>query len=393
MHDGWKRLKHFEFLDATQRTTLFQREPRDFDVRAGRDELATFLGATLYVPAGRRDLSSDARRARRCGVTSMVLCLEDSIPDREVAAATGAVVASLLELAPEPDERPLTFVRVRAPEQIPALVARLDGNVGALAGFVLPKFDRECGAAYLNAVAAAPPPSDRPWWIMPILETADVMYAESRVTSMVALRDMLRPWADSVLAVRIGATDLSAFYGVRRPPELSIYDLPVVAAAIGDAVNIFARRDGTGFPVSGPVWEYFAPSQRVFKPQLRQTPFSSTGTQLRQGLLDATLDGLVREAILDRSGGMTGKSVIHPTHVAPVHAFSVVTDEEHADALDILRHDKEGGGVTSSQSANKMNEAGPHREWARTVSRRADAFGVAAPGVDFADLLGAIIGA
>ena len=97
------------------------------------------------------------------------------------------------------------------------------------------------------------------------------------------------------------------------------------------------------------------------------------------------LDGLIREVHLDKANGLIGKTVIHPSHVAAVHALSVVTHEEYCDAADILR--VTGGGAMASTYANKMNEAKPHRNWARRTMLRAEVFGVAAEGVTFVDLL------
>jgi hypothetical protein len=62
-----------------------------------------------------------------------------------------------------------------------------------------------------------------------------------------------------------------------------------------------------------------------------------------------------------------------------------VSAEEYADAICVLGRD--GGGASSSDYGNKMNELGPHRAWAQRISQRADAFGVLAENVSFADLL------
>lgn len=80
--------------------------------------------------------------------------------------------------------------------------------------------------------------------------------------------------------------------------------------------------------------------------------------------------------------------MIHPDHVAPVHSLLVVTHEEYDDAQAVL--DSTGGGASSSSYRNKMNEAGPHREWARAVLRRAEAFGVAGYGHGVVDILSAL---
>jgi citrate lyase beta subunit len=99
------------------------------------------------------------------------------------------------------------------------------------------------------------------------------------------------------------------------------------------------------------------------------------------------MDGLLREISLDRANGLLGKSCIHPSHVAPVHALSVVSHEEFSDATDILRQEREGGGVTRSAYTNKMNEAKPHRAWAERTLLRAELFGVAREDVTFVELL------
>lgn len=100
------------------------------------------------------------------------------------------------------------------------------------------------------------------------------------------------------------------------------------------------------------------------------------------------LDGLIREVALDKANGLTGKTIIHPTHIAAVHALSVVTHEEYVDALDIAGTAAQGGAVASPYN-NKMNESKPHAAWARRIMLRSRVFGVANPEVSFVDLLGA----
>jgi hypothetical protein len=137
------------------------------------------------------------------------------------------------------------------------------------------------------------------------------------------------------------------------------------------------------------VWEYFSRSERIFKPQLRESPFVEHSERaLRAQLIAADLDGLIREVALDRANGLVGKTVIHPSHVAAVHALSVVTSEEFADASDIIASGA-GGGASASSYRNKMNESKPHTTWAHRTVLRSRVFGVAREGVSFVDLLGA----
>jgi citrate lyase beta subunit len=381
-------MRHFDYLADSERERLFHRAPEPFGPDADPAVLAMALGATLYCPANRPRLAEDIARRAAQGVTSMVLCLEDSIADVDVDYAEDNLVAQLRGHARVRRDGPLLFVRVRTPEQIPMIVDRLEDAVDAIAGFVLPKFSEDLGAVYLDEVEAASSATRRTLLVMPVIESREAVYAESRATTLTALCRLLDKHREHVLAVRIGATDISAAYGLRRSREHTVYDIGLIRDVIGDVVNIFGRHDG-GYPISGPVWEYFSGSERMFKPLLRETPFIRHDERtLRAELIAKDMDGLIREVILDRANGLTGKSVIHPTHVPAVHALSVVSHEEYLDAIDVLGT-AAGGGVASSAYRNKMNESKPHSAWARRTELRARVFGVAREGVSYIDLLGA----
>ncbi|WP_018654981.1 HpcH/HpaI aldolase/citrate lyase family protein [Actinomadura flavalba] len=379
-------MRHFDQIDTALRKHLFYRHPRGFDRHDDPAVLAVALGATLYTPAVRPRLAEDVAKAAARGVRSLVVCLEDSIADADVPAAERNAVTQLTRLHAEGGPAPLLFVRVRAPHQIGDLVDRLGAAAGLLTGFVLPKFTAETGGAFLDALAETRARTGRRLLAMPVIESRDAVHAETRAPLLRDVAALLGKHREHVLAVRIGATDLSAAYGLRRPPDLTIYDIGPVAGAISDVVNVLGRADGTGFVVTGPVWEYFSAGERIFKPQLREAPFQAQrAVPLRQRLIGSDLDGLLREVHLDKANGLTGKTVIHPTHVAAVHALSVVTHEEYCDAADILG--VAGGGAMASSYANKMNEAKPHRAWAERLMLRARVFGVAAEGVTFVELL------
>jgi citrate lyase beta subunit len=385
-------MRHFDSLDGADHDRLFHRPPQDFDADSSDASRAMGLGATLYIPATRPRVADDLLRQRAQGVLSSVVCLEDAIPDGAVASAQAHVLDQLAMLADQSDRVPLTFVRVRVPEQITEIVARLAGRDSALAGFVLPKFDSLSGEVFLDAVERGSAHLGRALRSMPVIESEAVMYSESRHEELRRVRALLQQYRHQVLAVRIGATDLASIYALRRPRELTVYDVHVVADAIADIVNVLGRVGDQGFAVSGPVWEFFTPHERLFKPQLRTTPFTDReDSALRARLIARDLDGLIREVVLDRANGLTGKTVIHPTHVRVVHALSVVGHEEYVDAMEILSVAAAGGGVASSAYGNKMNEAGPHRAWAQLVKIRADVFGVSAEDVTFVDLLAACV--
>ncbi|MFD3593787.1 HpcH/HpaI aldolase/citrate lyase family protein [Nocardia sp. NPDC058640] len=383
-------LRHFQQLQGPRSRELFLVEPEPIQGHLDRELLATALGATLYVPATRPDLTETIRRRAARGVCSMVIDLEDAVADHQVEAAKQHAVDALDLLARSDDANPLLFIRVRDAASVAELVAALGPGADVLTGFVFPKFDADTGPAYLDALDDANRVLGRPVYAMPVLESANLVHRQTRDEQLSRIADMLAARREHVLAVRIGATDMCSTFGIRRDRDLTIYDVRVIADVIADIVNYLGRVDGTGFIITGPVWEYFADHERMFRPQLRSAPFEeSDAVKFRQYLVSRDLDGLLREITLDRANGIQGKTVIHPSHVPVVHALQVVTHEEYADALDILSADV--GGVAASEYRNKMNEMRPHRSWARQTLVRARAFGVANKGVSFVDLLTAMI--
>ncbi|HEV7629226.1 MAG TPA: HpcH/HpaI aldolase/citrate lyase family protein [Streptomyces sp.] len=387
-------MRHFGHLPPEVRRGLFHQEPAEFTADAPGSTLGAALGATLYCPATRPNLASDVVKQARLGVVSMVLCLEDSIGDADVAAAEANLVWQFEQLAAQSSgmrqqEAPLLFVRVRSAGQIPDLVKRLGPATRMLSGFVLPKFTEERGLPFLEALTDAEAATGRRLFAMPVLESPELLHIESRAGTLAGIARTVDKYRERILALRLGVTDFCSAHGLRRTPEMTAYDVQLVASVIGDVVNVLGRADGTGFTVTGPVWEYFRSQERMFKPQLRQSIFTGRAEELRTAIIDHDIDGLLREIELDRANGLLGKTCIHPSHVLPVHALSVVSLEEYSDATDILQPQRSGGGVVRSAYTNKMNEVKPHRAWAERTLLRAELFGVAREGVGFVDVLAA----
>lgn len=392
-------MRHFRSLTDSQSAQLFHRLPAEVSAHSTPEFLAVALGGTLYTPANRLDLVKDVLRQRDLGCVSMVLCLEDSISDDEVPGAEENVISTLRSLAAHHHDLPLLFVRVRTPEQMLSVARRAGAATALLTGFVIPKFDNESGtgAAFLDALHVVQTeleldgvqrtdgtPGHR-LRVMPILESSAVIHVETRAAALLNIYELLAANREDILSVRIGATDMSSAFGLRRSRDLTIYDVNVVAGVIGDIVNVLGRPQG-GFVISGPVWEHYSNTERVLRPQLRVTPFAGEQEQeLRQRIMTANLDTLIREIELDLANGLLGKTLIHPSHVALVHAMSVVSHEEYLDALAIAGN--VGGGAAASPYGNKMNEMKPHQAWAQRTLLRADAFGVSATNVTFVDLL------
>jgi citrate lyase beta subunit len=403
-------MRHFNFLNDEQTSRLFHCPPRSLTLDSDPSLLAIALGATLYSPGDRANLAADIRKQAALGCLSMVLCLEDSIADDAVEAAEDNVVRTLKNLSrssgrqgtgvadPAAGDAIMLFVRVRTPEQMLRLSRRCGESLDVLSGFVVPKFENESGYGQrfidaLHRIHDGTRPgrsgAGRRLRIMPILESRAMMHVETRAGALTRIRRLLLANRDDILAVRIGATDLSSAFGLRRSRDLTIYDVKVVASVIADIVNVLGRRED-GFIITGPVWEHYANTERMLRPMLRNTPFaSSEDRELRHRILLSNLDGLMRETALDLANGLLGKTVIHPSHVPLVHAMSVVSLEEYLDAGVIVGNS--GGGAAASPFGNKMNEMKPHQAWAEQILLRAAAFGVAGEEITFVDLLEASI--
>ncbi|MEK5252169.1 MULTISPECIES: HpcH/HpaI aldolase/citrate lyase family protein [Paenibacillus] len=384
-------MRYFDYLTIEQETALFYNRPISFNHNTtSKDLLAYAVGAALYMPATRASVPEDILKLKSAGLVTVIIDLEDAIGDNEVDHAEESLIQHLIFLAAyeenEPsgsDSLPLLFIRVRNPEQLRQLIFRLGSLVTMLTGFVFPKFSVDNGIQYFEAIAdynRTRSYSDPVLYGMPILESAPIIYRESRVDSLLSIRNLLGNYREYVLNVRIGATDFSSLFGLRRSPDISIYDLTPIRDCISDIINIFGRVE-EGYVISGPVWEYFAnKGHRVLRPQLRQTPFEDTygknGRDMRNSYISSSMDGLIREVILDKENGILGKTIIHPSHLRPVQAMYTVMHEEYVDACSIVESNDGSLGVFKSQYSNKMNEIKPHLNWAKRILLRSQIYGV-----------------
>ncbi|MEN0012396.1 MAG: HpcH/HpaI aldolase/citrate lyase family protein [Solirubrobacteraceae bacterium] len=391
-----RALSRYSHLDDLTRDELFQRPPEPIRAAVDVDAVGAALGAVLYVPATTPKAAERLLSNYWPSVTAMVFCLEDAIADRDLGEAEARVdemlrqVRARVQAAGSRDSVPYVFVRVRDPRHLERLLGEWGDLAAELDGVVLPKVGADQARAFMKIVATAQAGRDRPLWGLPILEGADLAHREARLDSLLELRSVIARHRALVPCLRIGATDLSGLWGLRRPRDFTIYDLAVVRDVIADIVNVLGR-DADAPPISGAVWEYVR-EPRVFKPRLRETPFADEfgddeGRALRKRLLSGAIDGLVREAMLDRANGLHGKTVIHPTHAMAVDAAYAVSHEEWESAVAVAAANREGDGVTASPGGERMNEPKPHGLWAERILARARTFGVLRPDHSFFALL------
>lgn len=377
--EAQKAIRHFSFLADDD--TKFALPPSRFGRDSPRSEIAYGLGASLYTPALDSRVAGQLARRLQGGLTSTVLCLEDSIADDQVAAAEANLGRQLGQVADcQRTSVPLLFVRPRDPGQILRLARRLGGSIDVITGFVLPKFSVATGPAWLEAIGLVAATVPQALYVMPVLEGPDVLYPEKRMDELFGVAELLEAHSERVLAVRVGGTDLCGLLGLRRRADQTIYELEPIRNCIADIVNIF-RRATSETLVVGPVWEYFGHPvslelTRSRRPQSSRLPADATVRHL---------NGLIAETLADQGNGLVGKTVIHPQHVRTVNALGVVSFEDYHDAAMILAG--EGGGALASVSRSRMNEPKPHGLWAARTLARARAFGVLHPGLSFRDLL------
>ena len=384
---------HFHHLSNETLNDLFLHRPESISsiVNDRLDIRSISLGATLYIPASRSNILGDIEKLYATeGVSSVVVCLEDAVGDDKLPQAEQNLKKLLVELKEKTNEDglPMIFIRPRSPIHfIDTILPMIEENYSPLInGFVFPKFDNpknHNGLWWIESLRDFNQKNNTNLLFMPVVESPDSVFADTRQKNISDTISVIEFYSTHCLAVRIGATDMCSAYGVRRSQDFTIYDLKLVGDALTEVANlVLSKKISDNRVVSGAVWEHFAASKRTFKPQLRDSIFQEK--DVRRQLLESGYDNFIREIQLDKLNGITGKTVIHPSHVGIVNSLQVVTHEELSDASVVLNG---VGGAQPSAYSNKMNEANPHRKWAEKIMKKAKIYGVFNPGKSFIDLL------
>ncbi len=354
----------------------FVKAPMEFNKDTDRDTLQYCLGSTLYMP-GTKDIK-DKVVNKQLDVTSFVMCCEDAIKEEDLPVAEQNILSTMDYLADKIDagviscdDIPLIFVRVRNPEHFKSFAAKITARqANILTGFNFPKFNSRNALGVLQTLVEVNKRVGTLLYGMPILEGEECAFRESRNQELLLLRNILEPYKDLILNIRVGGTDMSSLFGVRRGINSSVYDIMPVRDALSDILNFFNRFND--YCVSAAVWEYF----RVYKEDdINDVIKKDFHNALIKGqdIINPAIDGLLKEVLVDRANGFVGKTIIHPTHAKFVNAMFTVVEEEYNDAIQILNT---SGGVIKSKGRGKMNEIGPHHRWAEKIVKRANVYGV-----------------
>lgn len=354
----------------------FVKPPVEFNKNTKREILQYCLGATLYMP-GTKDIK-DKIVHHQLDVTSFVMCCEDAIKEEELPFAEQNILDHMdyfSDLIADGElslnDIPLIFVRVRNPEHFKSFAARITAKqASVLTGFNFPKFNSRNALSVLKTLVELNKRLGVILYGMPILEGPEVAFKESRNQELLLLRNILEPYKELILNIRVGGTDMSSLFGVRRGINSTVYDIMPVRDALSDVLNFFNRY--CDYSVSAAVWEYFRAYKDDDIDDVIKRNFHNALVK-GQEIVNPAIDGLLKEVMLDRANGFVGKTIIHPTHAKFVNAMFAVVEEEYNDAIQILNT---SGGVIKSEGGGKMNEIGPHHRWAEKIVARAKVYGV-----------------
>jgi len=377
-------MKHQRYNNKVE----FVKEPVEFNKYTEREFLQYCLGATMYMP-GTKDIAPAILSNKWPELTSMVMCFEDAIDEKDLPQAEKNVKKFLdtLNEALEQEkitnnDLPLLIVRVRNVEQFKRFTNSLTKEqISLLTAFNFPKFTSDNANDYLSHLRELNYKHDEILYGMPILESKAIAFTETRIHELLSVRNVMKAYRDLILNIRVGATDFSSYFGVRRNMDYTIYDILMVRDCLSDILNLLGRGE-EDYIISAPVWEFFSTDKNMkFKEDIDLDIHDSL--LRREPIANPAVDGLLREIILDKANGFVGKTIIHPSHIKYVNALQAVTKEEYEDAVQILETE---GGVVKSATANKMNEINPHRSWAQKIFYKAKAYGVIERGADYIKL-------
>ena len=346
-------MRYFRNMDDL----LFYKDPNSFNKYTDKEILKFAIGANMYMPGTKTDIFDKLIQNKFQEVGAITLCLEDAIAPEDLVVAEKNVLRILTNLAKRCekddmlfDELPLIFVRVRNTDQFEHFAPHLTKEMlRMLCGFNFPKFNPENGDKYFSILKSLSEQHDEVLYGMPILEDDTIIYKETRFENLHKIQKILDDYAEYVLNIRVGGTDFSSLYGLRRNKYTTIYQVQVVHDCLLDILNFFIRSE-KNYVVSGPVWEFFSWDKESVENQ-----------------------SLIKELRLDIQNGFHGKTIIHPSQINIVNQAYAVDYYEYMDAVSILRS---SGGVFKSSCGHRMNEVKPHTNWAKKIVAKAEIFGV-----------------
>lgn len=285
------------------------------------------LGGTLFVPATHKHLTAIAEGEKFPNLRSMVIDTEDGIFESDMEASLERIKEILPVLKPA---KLLRFIRPRNPQTLTKLLHLRD--IGAVDGFVLPKFGIDNRQEYVQLL------KNTPFHFMPSIEGSELFDMQQ----LAILRDTLLPYRLQIPLIRFGAEDMLRQLGLRRDCALSLFDMCVPSHVIGMLLCTFKPY---GFDISAGVF-------RCYKDH----------------------EGFKRDVLRDLREGLIGKTIIHPDQIS-------ILDECYRVAL---REFEEAKQLSASGSAvfslnGTMAEVSTQLKWGQSILKREELYGLIDP--------------
>lgn len=314
-----------------------------------QDSMPYRVGGLLYTPALNESIAETIMTNKYDTLTSLALCLEDSISEESLEAAEEQLRETLLILKRSSVNLPLLFVRVRSVDHLNRIHTMLSEAESILTGYVLPKFDLTNCESYCHLIREFNSNRKDRLYIMPILESKTVADSGNRADILWSIKHHLDTVHEYILNVRVGGNDFSNMYGLRRSETQNIYQIGVIRDILVNIISVFA----SDYVVSGPVWEYFGTDD--------SEPWA---------------EGLRKEIELDQLNGFVGKTAIHPSQLPIIYESLKVQKRDYDDAYSIVNWSSDGLAVAKSADGQRMNELKCHLKWAKRVLTLAEIYGV-----------------
>lgn len=308
--------------------------------------LAYRVGGLLYMPPFQDNLCRNLSQHKIPYLTSLCFCLEDAIQETALPLAEQALFERLEELSRLPHAGvplPLIFIRVRSASHLGTLLPKLTPWNPLITGYIFPKFSSETAFSYFSLVREEEAKGN-PLSFFPVLETADIARASTRAETLRYLKKLLDGVSSHVIGIRVGGNDFSQLYGLRCPPDATIYTFPLLKQIFGDIISTF----GTDYAVSAPVRNYFSGPgwEAVYLQELHE----------------------------DAAMGFLGKTCIHPRQLPLVAQSLAVKASDLTEAREILAFTDKRLGVSKSLDGG-MREPSCQRQWAQHILTRSHLYG------------------
>lgn len=334
-------------MKAIKKDTLIKYEVDG--VMETKESLALSVGGLLYTPASNNGIVEHLVKRDWANVTSVSLCLEDSIMDSHLQEAEHQLHSTLSSLRKSGERLPLLFVRVRSPKHFLHVHELLQSDENVLTGYIFPKFDETNANEYLNTLYRINQEREKVLYAMPIIESRSVAKLSTRFSALSTIRKIIDEYKNEILNVRVGGNDFSNLFGLRREITETIYDIGPVRDILIDILNWFSD----DYVVSGPVWEYYGKDSQ-----------------------DNWAKGLRKELSLDKANGFIGKTAIHPSQLPIIYESLKVSENDYSDAKGLLTWKDEKLAVSGSNDNGRMNEVKCHTRWANRIIARAKIYGI-----------------